>query len=246
MVEGVLECEQVVAEHENDVFHKRSVSNSWVRCYNPSHMEILSFFLGIALIHQLGLMSPGPDFIMAVRNSLTYSRRVGIFTAIGLGLGVMVHIAYCMAGLALVISQSIMLFNTVKLLGGLYLIYIGLKSFFSRSSHIDLSIYPEHKKSLSDWKAVRVGFLTNVLNPKATLYFLGLFTFAISPDLSWKVSFGLGIMMVLMTMIWFSLVAYFFTQKPVRSMFERFQNFFNKTFGVLLVAFGLKVALSKD
>jgi len=87
-------------------------------------MEILSFFLGIALIHQLGLMSPGPDFIMAVRNSLTYSRRVGIFTAIGLGLGVMVHIAYCMAGLALVISQSIMLFNTVKLLGGLYLILL--------------------------------------------------------------------------------------------------------------------------
>lgn len=207
-------------------------------------MEMISFFVGIALIHQLGLMSPGPDFIMAVRNSLIYSRRTGLFTAIGLGFGVMVHIAYCMAGLALVISQSIVLFNMVKMLGGLYLIYIGVKSFFSRSSRVELSVGTKSKKSLSDWRAIRVGFLTNVLNPKATLYFLGLFTFAISPDLPWKVSFGLGLMMVVMTMIWFSLVAYFFTQKPVRGLFEKFQGFFNKAFGALLVAFGLKVALA--
>lgn len=198
----------------------------------------------ILLVHLLGVASPGPDFIMTVRNSLTYSRRTGIFTALGIALGIIVHLIYCLLGLAVIISQSILLFNTIKMLGAGYLIYIGVKSWRARGSGIVIGDC--HKKAdISPAVAVKIGFLTNVLNPKATLFFLGLFTLVIQPDTPRSVLAVASVIMVTNTMLWFSLVAIFFTQKRVRSVFERFQGFFNKLFGGLLVMLGVKVALAE-
>lgn len=198
----------------------------------------------VTLVHLLAAISPGPDFVMAVRNSLTYSRKTGIWTAVGFGLGIGVHISYCVAGLAIIISKSILVFNTIKLLGAGYLIYIGLKSFFSKSSHIEIQ-QAEEKEDIPVFSAMRIGFLTNVLNPKVTLFFLGLFTLVISPDVPKSVLLAVSAIMIINTVLWFSLVAIFFTQKRVRSVYECFQGIFSKFFGGLLILLGLKVALSK-
>ncbi len=207
-------------------------------------MEYLTLIGTVTIIHLLGLISPGPDFIMCVRNSLAYSRRTGIWTAIGFGGGIAVHIFYSLAGLALVISKSILLFNSIKLLGAGYLIYIGLKSFFSKSSKIDLG-EQQKKADISRLSALKIGFLTNILNPKATLFFLSLFTLVISPNTPSPVMAIMSAIMVVNTILWFSLVATFLTQKRIRSIFEKFQGVFNKTLGGLLIALGVKVALTQ-
>ena len=196
----------------------------------------------VAIIHLLAVISPGPDFMMSVRNSLTYSRKTGIWTAVGFGGGIAVHIFYSLAGVALIISKYIILFSGIKFIGAGYLIYIGLKSFFSKSSKIKSGEY-EKKKDISSLAAVRMGFLTNVLNPKATLFFLSLFTLVISPETPLPVMIIMGIIMIINTVFWFSLVAVFLSHKKIRSVFERFQNIFNKTLGGMLIALGVKVAL---
>ncbi len=206
-------------------------------------MEYLIVIGTVTLIHLLGVVTPGPDFIVAVKNSLIYSRRIGIWTAVGFGLGIAVHIFYSLAGLAVIISQSILLFNTIKYIGAMYLIYIGIKSYKSKSSHI--SVEKENvTQDISPAAAVKMGFLTNVLNPKATLFFLSLFTLVISPSTP---AFVLGIMSIIMivnTILWFSFVAVVLSQKRMQQTFETYQTIFNKTLGGLLVALGLKVALS--
>ncbi|MDO8499524.1 MAG: LysE family translocator [bacterium] len=205
-------------------------------------MQYLPLIATVALIHLLALISPGPDFIMAVRNSLTYSRKTGIWTAVGFGAGISIHILYCLAGLAFIISKSILLFSSIKFLGAGYLVYIGFKSFFSKSATIDVG--EQHRKEdISRLSAIRIGFLTNALNPKATLFFLSLFTLVISPQTPAYVMGIMSIIMVADTILWFSLVAIFMTQKRIRSVFEKYQNIFNKTLGGLLVALGIKVAL---
>src|SRR3989344_5836798 len=74
------------------------------------HMRIyLIQFITVAVLHFLALMSPGPDFIMVTRNSLSYSRKVGILTALGLSLGMVVHVTYSLVGLAYIISQSVII-----------------------------------------------------------------------------------------------------------------------------------------
>jgi threonine/homoserine/homoserine lactone efflux protein len=90
-------------------------------------MEYLSIIIAVAFIHLLGVISPGADFIMVMRNSLKYSTKTGVYSSIGLGLSTFTHVAYCLAGVALIISQSILLFNIIKFIGAGYLIYIGYK-----------------------------------------------------------------------------------------------------------------------
>lgn len=207
-------------------------------------MNNLAIIGTIAVINLLAVISPGPDFIMCVRNSLTYSRRTGLWTAVGFGGGIAVHITYCLAGLAFVISQSILFFNSIKLLGAGYLIFIGLKSFFSKSSKLKIGAQ-EKRKDISPLSAIKIGFLTNVLNPKATLFYLSLFTLVIDPHTPAYIMGVMSFIMIAEIILWFSFVAILMTQKHIRLVFEKGQGIFNKTLGGLLVALGVKVALSE-
>jgi RhtB (resistance to homoserine/threonine) family protein len=208
-------------------------------------MEYLPLISTVALIHLLGAVSPGPDFLLTLKNSISHSRKTGIYTAVGVGLGICIHIAYSLAGLAIIISKSILLFNTVKLLGASYLIYLGIKSLRNEKENAIELNKQKTAEDISPFAAIKMGFLTNALNPKVTLLFLGLFTLVITPDTPTWTMAVLSIMMVINTVLWFSLVAIFFTQKRVRSVSLKFQKFFNKAFGGLLILLGIKVAIAK-
>ncbi|MDD4609626.1 MAG: LysE family transporter [Bacteroidaceae bacterium] len=196
----------------------------------------------IFLIHLLALISPGPDFIVAIKNAMTYSRKTGLWTAIGFSLGITVHISYCIAGLAVLLTKYIFLFATIKYLGAIYLMYLGIRTLIAKKKMVQMAD-KQKTKDISPLQSVRIGFLTNLLNPKATLFILSLFTLAISPDTSYATLTIICIVMVLSTALWFMFVAYFFTQKRVLVVFNRFQHTFNKLFGGLLLAVGIKVAL---
>lgn len=206
-------------------------------------MEYLPLFGSVLLIHLFAVMSPGPDFVMALRNSLTYSRKTGIYTAIGFGLGIGIHVFYCVFGLAIIISTSELVFNIIKYLGVAYLTYIGVVSIYSKTKDINVG-GDAHKIDISTFKAIRIGFLTNVLNPKATLFFLSLFTFVIGPNVPKSIAWVLGVMMMINTAIWFSFVAIFFTQARIRSLFNKYQKAFNLVFGVLLIAIAIKIVFT--
>jgi len=210
-------------------------------------LENLAIIGTLAFVHLLGAMSPGPDLAMSVRNSLTYSRRTGIFTAVGFGLGVAVHVGYCIAGIAVVIARSILVFGTIKYLGAAYLLYIGIRSVLTRQRPMETDGVTK-KEDIPPLTAVRMGFLTNILNPKATLFFLGLFTVVISPAAPPPRSILIiaGFVMVVDTMLWFSFVAVFLNERHVRSFFGRFQGYFNKAFGGLLIILSIRIDFSHD
>lgn len=202
----------------------------------------------VAGIHLLAVMSPGPDFAMVLRNSVVYSRRVGVLAAVGLGLGIMLHVTYSLLGIGLVISQSVLLFNIIKYLGALYLIYIGVKSLVAKKESVPVTeSEPSHtKKSMSDFQAIRMGFLTNALNPKATLFFLALFTQVISPETELGIKALYGLEMSIATFAWFALVALVLTHRHVQKIFINFRHNLERVFGLALIALGIKVAVSSQ
>jgi RhtB (resistance to homoserine/threonine) family protein len=207
-------------------------------------MEYLPIIATVALVHLLAAMSPGPDFVMIARNSLMYSRRTGIYSAIGLGLGIPVHVTYCMVGIAFVISSSVVLFSIIKLFGAAYMIYLGYKSLVAKSH--DASVHAEHKtKDISPLEAMKIGFLTNVLNPKVTLFFLGLFTLVIKPETPLGVKLFMGAEMTVVTALWFILVAYLVSLHAIKSRFHKVQHFATKFIGIVLILLGISVALSR-
>lgn len=206
-------------------------------------MPYLTEFITVATVHLLAVMSPGPDFMMVTRNTLVYSRRAGIFSSIGLGLGIGVHIAYSLLGIGLLISKSVLLFNAIKYLGAAYLFYIGYQSLVSKGSHLKIG-KTVAKNDIGRLEAVRIGFITNVTNPKATLFFLALFTQVINPATPILIQLLYGVEMMLATAVWFIFVAYVFSHHVIKSRFEKVQNMAEKAMGVALIGLGVKLALS--
>ena len=206
-------------------------------------MEYLPLIGTVTILNLMAAMSPGPDFIMTVKNSLRYSRRTGIYTGLGIALGLTVHLFYCAAGIGYIISKSIVLFNVIKILGAGYLIYIGLSSILSKSSKLEI----KEEQSVTDLtrlEAFKMGFLCNVLNPKATLFFLSLFTFVISNTTPLHIILIISFIIIATALAWFTIVSIFFTQQRVQQLFQKFGNSINRILGGLLVAIGIKIALT--
>lgn len=204
---------------------------------------VANWFLLIG-VFTIALASPGPDFVMAIRNSIVYSRRAGILTAIGFGLGVGIHVAYCLGGLAIIISQSVMLFGILKMIGAAYLFYVGFKAVQSKG-FTEGNISGEDFRPMSDLQALRSGFITNLFNPKATMFFLALFTQIIDPEIGMAGQMLYGATCIIMTMIWFSVVATALTTPAIRNRFLRFSKWIDRTCGVALIALGAKLVLTK-
>jgi len=207
-------------------------------------MSHLSEFIAVVVIHFLGLVSPGPDFIMTSRNSMIYSRRTGVYSSLGLALGILVHVTYCLLGIGLIISRSILIFNTLKYFGAAYLVYIGFQCLKSQPQK-QSSDGVVKQRDLPALEAIRMGFLTNVLNPKVTLFMFGLFTQVIHPDTPLLLQMFYGLEMSFMTFIWFSFVASVLSHRFIRIRFSSVQHIFERCFGGLLIALGVRVALER-
>lgn len=208
---------------------------------------LLAQFITIAVIHLLAVASPGPDFAIVTRNSLVYTRKIGIYTSLGVALGIGVHVAYSLLGIAFIISQSIILFNVIKYVGAAYLIYIGIKSLLAkRNKDEKVENFEKAKNFISPLSAAWTGFLTNVLNPKVTLFFLALFTQVINPATPKFIQFLYGIEMIVATFVWFTLVSLLFSNTFVKAKIAKVQHYIERVMGAVLVALGIKVALSSN
>lgn len=206
-------------------------------------MPFFAQLLTIAAIQLLGIMSPGPDFAMICRNSLVYSRRTGVYSAFGIALGVLVHVAYSLVGIGLLISRSIILFSIIKLLGAAYLIYIGYKSWQAKPVKNNTDTQ-RVRQDISRFNAVKIGFITNILNPKATLFFFSLFTQVISSSTPVGIRIIYGVQMFVLTLSWFTLVAIAISHPIIKNRFLSLSHYIEKTMGAILIALGIKVALS--
>lgn len=205
-------------------------------------MEYIPLILSVALIHFLAVASPGPDFIMVMRNSIVYSKQTGLYTAIGLGIGILLHVTYSLVGIALIISQSVLLFNIIKFLGAGYLIYIGIKSLRAKANNKLVVDTTHEKQDLTKFQAIRTGFFTNATNPKATLFFLSLFTLVIQPGTPFDVKLIMGIEMAVATFLWFALIATIVSHRIIRNRIIKIQHIFERVMGGILIAFGIVLA----
>ncbi len=202
-------------------------------------------FMTVALVHLLAVASPGPDFAVVVRESVTQGRRVGSWTALGVGCGIFVHVAYSLLGIGLIVSQSIVLFNLFKWLAAGYLLYLGWRALRARPMSLDTAVEVDTTSDRSPWQAFVVGFVTNGLNPKATLFFLSLFTVVISADTPLWVQAGYGVYLAGATALWFLLVAWLFSRGRVRAGFARMGHWFDRLTGAVLIGLGVRLAVSE-
>jgi RhtB (resistance to homoserine/threonine) family protein len=207
--------------------------------------EYLSQFLTIAIVHLLAVASPGPDFAIVVRQSVTYGKSTALWTSLGVGTGILLHVFYSLLGIGVVVSQSIVAFTVMKFLGAAYLVYIGIKAIRTKPSSSSVSAIKEAQVPTIR-RAFWTGFLTNGLNPKATLFFLSLFTVVIASHTPVAVQLFYGVYMAFATALWFSGISLLFGQDRVRNLFNKFGHWFERFMGGALLLLGLELAITSQ
>lgn len=207
-------------------------------------MEILHGLLVLTVVHTLAAASPGPDFVFVSQQTLAGGRHTGLLCSLGIALGLSVHIAYSAFGLAAVVAHSAELLWWIKILGGSYLVWLGVKGLRARAA-IEKRMPGVQVATGSPIKTIRSGFLCNALNPKAPIYFLSLFTLVLSPDMPlYQITiFGLWIMLI--QLCWFSLVVFVLSIPSVNSRFQRAGHWIDRLLGGAMVLLGVKVLLGR-
>lgn len=203
-----------------------------------------SLFL-LAMICFVGMVSPGPDFLLVTKNSLVYSKPLALATAFGIVTGCLFHASYCILGLAFIITQSAMLFLLVKYAGACYLMYLGWKGLTSKKT--EKTALPEGSGThITVFKTYLDGFLCNVLNPKLAVFLLSLFTQFVSVDATMGDKAVVAGVFVGESALYWPLLVMVLQSHFIRRLFDNFQIALNRICGALLVYLGVRVLLSTD
>ncbi|MGY4044171.1 LysE family translocator [Aeromonas hydrophila] len=191
-------------------------------------------------------MMPGPDSLLIMLRSGSQGWRAGSVAALGIGAGTMVHVLAAALGLSALLSASAELFTVIKLMGALYLVYLGGSLLWQGAGSPAVHEPAVRLPALSYGRIFRQGLLTNVLNPKVALFFLAFVPQFIAPDAPQKaLAFVvLGCIFNFNGMIWCHLLAfstaYASRKVPLPDWLGRWLN---RLMGGLFVGLGIKLAV---
>lgn len=196
--------------------------------------------IAVIVITILAVISPGADFAIVTKNSYLYGRKTGIFTAWGISLGVLVHVAYTLVAVTFVMTYTPQILTVVKYMGAIYLIFIGYKT-FTQEPIIDVA----STQRINHLQAFKYGFLTNALNPKTTLFVISTYTQIISTTTPKLVLLGYGLFMSFAHFLWFAIIGVLFSSILLREKMLTKQVLINRIIGLLLCLLGLLLIFAK-
>jgi len=205
-------------------------------------------FLPLLVVFVLALISPGADFALILRQALVQGRRAALLSSVGIGTAMVVHVSYTILGLGLIIAQSLWLFNTIKWAGVAYLLILGFKALTSKeSSSASLPASPSLRQQISQsaLRAFLMGFAINLLNPKAVVFFLSIFSSFIAATTPIEIKFTYGITLTGITVSWFVLVSIFMTTTTIRRLFTHSTRWITRLSGLVFIGFGLNLIFQK-
>ncbi|HGM5056634.1 TPA: threonine export protein RhtC [Serratia marcescens] len=206
---------------------------------------MLMLFLTVALVHLIALMSPGPDFFFVSQTAASRSRREAMMGVVGISLGIVVWAGVALMGLHLILQKMAWLHQIIMVGGGIYLCWMGWQLLRSARAQ---QAQPAAETQVALPKAGRSfirGFLTNLSNPKAVIYFGSVFSLFVGDSVGAGARWGLFLLIVAETFVWFSLVAVVFALPTMRRGYQRLAKWIDGVAGVLFTGFGLHLIFTR-
>jgi RhtB (resistance to homoserine/threonine) family protein len=190
----------------------------------------------------LCMLSPGPDMVLVMRNTVTRDRRSGGLTALGVLTGNLIHIGYCTLGIAVLLSQSPVAYNMLRVASAAYLVYLGVQSLRSGGA---IEAEPGESPGRRRINAYREGLLNNLLNPKGILFYLGVFSQLITPDMTVaQTTLLIGVMMTVSAVFWILFVQTLHLP-VIRAGLSKSKVAIDRVFGLVLILFAARIATLK-
>lgn len=210
-------------------------------------MNEVTILITLASIHFIALMSPGPDFALVVQNATRHGRQTGLFIALGLSFGILLHSIFSLTGISYLVHQQPTIFALLQLAGGSYLLYLGygaLKATWRTiNHHDDESPDPEAKDLIlaNKREAFSKGFATNILNPKALVFFISLMSSLVPTDMS---TAGKGAALLILwglSLFWFSLLAWMLSTKTLQKKLHEATVYIDGLCGAVFTIIGISI-----
>jgi len=200
-------------------------------------MEAMSILLAVFGIFIPALILPGPDFVGVVRSSLTRGTAAGLLTTIGVTLGLGFYATLSLLGLSALLVEYQWLTWLVRVLGGAYLIYLGIKLIRARPPAMAETAVQDPVRG----SALLFGFLVTLTNPKAIVLFASVFATAVtSTTPGWMMALMIGLVMA-SSLVWYSIVALFMSSGPVMRRFQNARHWIERVAGACFVLIGGRI-----
>lgn len=200
-------------------------------------MNYFNEFILIAVAMQMALISPGPDLMVTLKQTINYGKKYAYISSVGIGFGILVHLLYTFLGLELILRVFPQFLTFMKICGALYLIYLGISSF--KNSAEDIKIVSNQAVEYSYKKSFITGFVCNVLNPKATLFFVSIFTTIVDINTPFYIQSVYILYCILATIFWFMLIANILSRKNNMDLLNKYRSTIDKSIGAVLILLGL-------
>ncbi|MFC4321599.1 LysE family translocator [Litchfieldia salsa] len=190
-------------------------------------------------------LTPGTDTMYIVSRSISQGRLAGIYSTLGISAGIITHTLLAAFGLSVILMQSTVLFTLIKMIGAVYLAYLGIKMLLEKQSE-------KSQVSLSQQSHIKIfvqGMITNVTNPKVALFFLAFLPQFIQSDSSVTSPIPfilLGLSFTITAGIW-SLFTVYFSSMATNKLKgnSKISNLLNRLTGIVFIAMGLKLLSTK-
>ncbi len=211
------------------------------------HSNLTSIFFTVVIAHFLALLSPGPDFILVIKSGVNNKKQHAIGIAIGIAIANAFYITLCLIGVGSILASSIIIMTTLKIAGGMFLTYLGVKTIMAKKADyafLNDSINSKVNSNSSIYKEFITGFSSSILNPKLPLFYLSLFTLVLNNEVGLWFKILLGIWMSLLVFIWDSFIIFILSRKNVRAVFNKISYYTDKITGTILGLIGLKIITS--
>jgi threonine/homoserine/homoserine lactone efflux protein len=200
----------------------------------------LTAFLAVAFLHLMVAISPGPAVLMSARTGVIEGLRTGFFLACGIGIGGVVWALAALFGLNLVFQAAPALLYALKIVGGLYLIYMAWGMWKSADQPLDMT--ETMRPPRTAWSAFRLGLITQLANPKPAVLFSAIFVGTVPPHTPAWVYAALLLVVFLNETIWNTVVARIFSFHRSKAAYISLKSIIDRCFGGMLAILGLKIA----
>ncbi len=188
-------------------------------------------------------MAPGPNFFATIYTATTQSRRLGLYVSAGIAVGTTIWATASLAGLGILFQTTAWLYQAVKLAGGLYLVYLGIRTILSARHARAAS--PARLGALSPLQAFRRGLVVDLSNPKAAIFFTSVFAVAVPPQAPLWFQALVVATVVMIAAGWYALVACLVNLPPVAAALRRAHKAMSYVTGLVFVALGARLATDR-
>lgn len=207
--------------------------------------NLLSIFITVGVAHFLALLSPGPDFVLIVKSAIKNDSKDAIGVALGITIANAVYISLCLIGIGSILAASALLMVILKIIGGLFLIYLAIQALKARkSSYSQLDINESISISVTNTTFLKefvAGFISGIFNPKNLLFYLSLFTVVLTPEVSFTFKLVLGVWMTVVVFLWDTSIIFLLSTRKVRQKFTQAAYYLDKITGALLGIIGITI-----